>query len=68
LEKQNIQDRYYGRNDPVAKKILRENAESTGLQAPEDQSIVSRGGISTSVAVHLMFSITADYPSVSVAA
>jgi len=41
LEKQNIQDRYYGRNDPVAKKILRENAESTGLKAPEDQSITT---------------------------
>ena len=41
LEKQNIVDRYHGNNDPVAKKILREHAESKGLTAPEDQSIVS---------------------------
>lgn len=41
LQKQNIQDRYYGRNDPVAKKILREQAELKGLKAPEDKTIVS---------------------------
>lgn len=41
LEKQNIVDRYHGTNDPVAKKILREHAESKGLKAPDDQSIVS---------------------------
>lgn len=40
LEKQNIQDRYYGRNDPVAKKILQGVAESKGLKAPEDKDIV----------------------------
>lgn len=38
---QNLVDRYYGRNDPVAKKILSQNAESKGLKAPEDKSIVS---------------------------
>ncbi len=43
LEKQNIQDRYYGRNDPVAKKILREKAEEVGLKAPEDPSVVGSG-------------------------
>lgn len=41
LSNQNIKDRYYGRNDPVAKKILRQNATTLGLQPPEDQSIVS---------------------------
>jgi pre-mRNA-splicing factor RBM22/SLT11 len=41
LEKQNFQDRYYGRNDPVAKKILQGVAESKGLKAPEDKEIVS---------------------------
>ncbi|CED85309.1 pre-mrna-splicing factor slt11 [Phaffia rhodozyma] len=41
MKKQNIQDRYYGRNDPVANKILRENAVQTGLAAPEDQSITT---------------------------
>ena len=42
LQKQSLVDRYYGRNDPVAKKILREQADSKGLKAPEDKSIVSR--------------------------
>lgn len=37
---QSLVDRYYGRNDPVAKKILSQNAESKGLKAPEDKSIV----------------------------
>jgi hypothetical protein len=40
LQKQNIQDRYYGRNDPVAKKILREQAELKGMKVPEDKTIV----------------------------
>ncbi len=33
LSKQNIQDRYYGRNDPVAKKIMSGFADSQGLDA-----------------------------------
>lgn len=37
---QSLVDRYYGRSDPVAKKILSQNAESKGLKAPEDKSIV----------------------------
>lgn len=41
LSKQNIQDRYYGRNDPVAKKILLTHASSMGLQPPDDQSVTS---------------------------
>ncbi|KAI0362372.1 pre-mRNA-splicing factor SLT11 [Trametes cingulata] len=41
LSKQNIQDRYHGRNDPVAKKILATHAANMGLQPPEDQSITS---------------------------
>ncbi|WVQ63175.1 pre-mRNA-splicing factor SLT11 [Kwoniella botswanensis] len=41
LAKQNIVDRYYGKNDPVAKKILREQAESKGMKAPEDKSITT---------------------------
>lgn len=40
LQKQNMQDRYYGRNDPVAKKMLRDNAEAKGLVPPEDKTIV----------------------------
>lgn len=41
LSNQNIKDRYYGRNDPVARKILSGHATSQGLTPPEDESIVS---------------------------
>jgi len=41
LQKQNLADRYYGRNDPVANKILKEQAESKGMKAPEDKTVVS---------------------------
>ena len=41
LSKQNIQDRYYGRNDPVAQKIMSKHADSQGLKPPEDTSVVS---------------------------
>lgn len=40
LAKQNIQDRYHGRNDPVAHKIMAKHAEDQGLKPPEDTSIV----------------------------
>jgi len=36
-----MQDRYYGRDDPVARKILATHADSQGLAPPDDQSIVS---------------------------
>ncbi|KAI0726652.1 pre-mRNA-splicing factor SLT11 [Fomitopsis betulina] len=41
LSKQNIQDRYHGHNDPVARKILTQHASTMGLQPPEDQSVMS---------------------------
>lgn len=41
LAHQSIQERYHGRNDPVAKKILGAHAEAQGLKPPEDESIVS---------------------------
>ncbi|KAL7411608.1 hypothetical protein BDY24DRAFT_407479 [Mrakia frigida] len=41
MAKQNIQDRYYGRNDPVANKILRDHAVEKGLVPPEDKSITT---------------------------
>ena len=41
LSKQNIQDRYHGRNDPVANKILSTNASKMGLTPPEDKAVVS---------------------------
>lgn len=40
MSKQNIQDRYFGRNDPVANKILREHTSFAGLAPPADASIV----------------------------
>jgi len=41
LSKQNIQDRYHGRDDPVAQKIMNKHADSQGLKPPEDTSIIS---------------------------
>ena len=40
LSNQNLQDRYYGRADPVARKILSTHAESQGLKPPDDVTIV----------------------------
>lgn len=40
MAKQNIQDRYHGRNDPVARKILTTHAKNQGLEPPEDKSVV----------------------------
>lgn len=41
LSHQNIQDRYHGHNDPVARKILATNAENRGLRPPDDNTVVS---------------------------
>jgi len=41
LANQNMQDRYHGRNDPVARKIMTQHADAQGLAAPEDTSITS---------------------------
>lgn len=41
LSKQNIKDRFYGRDDPVAKKMMKSHVEEVGLTAPEDKSVVS---------------------------
>jgi len=40
LAKQNIKDRYHGRNDPVARKLLSNYAASKGLVPPEDVTVV----------------------------
>ena len=37
-----MKDRYYGHNDPVARKILSQHANNQGLAPPEDTSIVCR--------------------------
>ncbi|CAN7069636.1 hypothetical protein IGI04_041974 [Brassica rapa subsp. trilocularis] len=39
LSHQNIKDRYYGKNDPVAMKLLRKAAEMSTLEPPEDERI-----------------------------
>ncbi|XP_010521918.1 PREDICTED: zinc finger CCCH domain-containing protein 4-like isoform X2 [Tarenaya hassleriana] len=39
LSQQNIKDRYYGVNDPVALKLLGKAGEMGTLEAPEDESI-----------------------------
>ncbi|TFY75220.1 hypothetical protein EWM64_g8792 [Hericium alpestre] len=41
LSKQNIQDRYHGNNDPVARKIMSTHAVNQGLQPPEDPNVMS---------------------------
>ncbi|KAK0554476.1 Pre-mRNA-splicing factor slt11 [Tilletia horrida] len=43
LGKQNIQDRYHGRADPVAKRLLSRASNSSGLALtpPEDKSVVT---------------------------
>lgn len=41
LSNQNLQDRYHGKDDPVAGKIMNTYATSQGLAPPEDQSITS---------------------------
>ncbi|KAF8743639.1 hypothetical protein AX14_001696 [Amanita brunnescens Koide BX004] len=41
LSHQNIQDRYHGHNDPVARKILATNAENRGLRPPDDTTVTS---------------------------
>nr|CAG4640899.1 EOG090X0770 [Eulimnadia texana] len=41
LADQNIKDRYYGTNDPVAEKLLRRAATLPRLDPPEDKSITT---------------------------
>jgi len=50
LANQNIKDRYYGQNDPVAKKLLRRaESEQPKLDIPDDKSITTLwvGGMDT---------------------
>jgi hypothetical protein len=72
LSTQNIQDRFFGRDDPVAHKILAGNAEKQGLKPPEDESVVSsiraqglpefqlRGSLRPDVTIHLLFARICD--------
>ncbi|KAL5712290.1 hypothetical protein ACHQM5_014479 [Ranunculus cassubicifolius] len=54
LGKQNIKDRYYGHNDPVALKILNRVGEMPALVPPEDESIRTLyvGGVDNTIAEH----------------
>ena len=72
LSKQNIQDRYFGHNDPVARKILSGHAEKLGLKPPEDESVVSSlrthlllyfqlgGSLQPDVTIPLLFACDSD--------
>jgi len=71
LQHQNIQDRYYGRNDPVARKILSQHADSQGLAPPEDKSITSLFLSSLPASTteqNLRTTVVASIPSVPAAA
>jgi pre-mRNA-splicing factor RBM22/SLT11 len=39
LNQQNIKDRYYGVNDPVARKMLKRASEMPGLAPPQDRNV-----------------------------
>ncbi|KAL1395473.1 hypothetical protein pipiens_011227 [Culex pipiens pipiens] len=41
LSEQNIRDRYYGRNDPVADKLMKRAASIPTLDPPEDKTITT---------------------------
>ncbi len=41
LANQNIKDRYYGINDPVANKMMRRLGDMPKLEPPEDKSIMT---------------------------
>lgn len=41
LADQNIKDRYYGVNDPVADKLMRRAASMPSISPPEDRSITT---------------------------
>ena len=51
LSNQNIKDRYYGVNDPVAEKLLSQAKELPQLTPPEDKAITSLyvGGLSEAI-------------------
>jgi pre-mRNA-splicing factor RBM22/SLT11 len=55
LAHQNMQDRYHGRNDPVANKILGGHAEAQGLIPPEDITIVSPFPSYPFISIHQTF-------------
>mmetsp|Transcript_26131 Transcript_26131/g.73170 ORF Transcript_26131/g.73170 Transcript_26131/m.73170 type:complete len:459 (+) Transcript_26131:313-1689(+) len=53
LSEQNIKDRYYGVNDPVANKMLRRAGDMPSLSPPDDPSIMTLyvGGLTSEISV-----------------
>ena len=51
LANQNIKDRFYGQEDPVAEKILRKSSTLSVLHPPEDKTIMSLwiGGLNDTI-------------------
>ncbi len=51
LANQNLKDRYYGVNDPVAEKLMSQASEMPQLTLPEDKGIMSLyvGGVDEAV-------------------
>ena len=51
LSQQKLKDRYYGTNDPVAEKLLKQAADMPKLTTPDDKSITSLyvGGVDEAV-------------------
>ncbi|KAL1917158.1 uncharacterized protein VTP21DRAFT_4814 [Calcarisporiella thermophila] len=41
LKKQNFKDRYYGNNDPVAKRMLNRTDDKKALEKPDDETVTS---------------------------
>lgn len=74
LAKQNIKDRYYGQNDPVAEKILRKRQDSRSdkpLIAPDDITVTTLwiGGVKpimTEMDIRAKFSVYGEISSIRV--
>ena len=51
LSQQKLKDRYYGTNDPVAEKLLKQASEMPKLSAPDDKTITSLyiGGVDEAI-------------------
>ena len=60
LSHQNLKDRYYGVNDPVAEKLMSQASDMPMLSAPDDRSITSLyvGGVDVSITEKDLRSVT----------
>lgn len=66
LSQQNIKDRYYGVNDPVAKKLLGRAEQFKTLTAPEDKDITTLyvGGVTENITEHDLRDVFYSYGEV----